>query len=112
MITFADWHIQADGEVIARQYDNLSRSIVITGAIPANFADVSGVTATTADVLATKIFVGTDGVETAGTMVNNGAVSATIDGMTGESYTVPPGYHSGTGTVTLTDSVEVALAAI
>lgn len=34
MILFADWRIQADGEVIARQYDNLSRSIVIVGSIP------------------------------------------------------------------------------
>lgn len=34
MILFADWRIQADGEVIARQYDNLSRSIVIVGDIP------------------------------------------------------------------------------
>ena len=33
-ILFADWRIQADGEVIARQYDNLSRSIVIVGDIP------------------------------------------------------------------------------
>ena len=41
-----------------------------------------------------------------------GAVAGTIDGMTGTSYTVPAGYHSGTGTVTLTDSIEQALAAI
>ena len=34
MILVADWRIQADGEVIARQYDNLSRSIVIVGSIP------------------------------------------------------------------------------
>lgn len=34
VILFADWRIQADGEVIARQYDNLSRSIVIVGDIP------------------------------------------------------------------------------
>lgn len=91
-------------------YDGLPK--VTVAAIPANYADVSGVTATAADVLATKLFVGTDGVETAGTMVNNGAVAGTIDGMTGTSYTVPAGYHSGTGTVTLTDSIEQALAAI
>ena len=91
-------------------YDGLSS--VKVGAIPANYADVSGVTATAADVLATKLFVGADGTETAGTMVNNGAVAGTIDGMTGTSYTVPAGYHTGTGTVTLTDSVEQALAAI
>ncbi len=45
-------------------------------------------------------------------MVNNGAVAATIDGMTTTSYTVPVGFHSGTGTVSLTDDIETALAAI
>ncbi len=91
-------------------YDGLSA--VKVGAIPANYADVSGVTAAAADVLANKVFVGANGTETAGTMVNNGAVAGTIDGMNGTSYTVPAGYHSGTGTVTLTDSIEQALAAI
>lgn len=91
-------------------YDGLSK--VTVGAIPDNYADVSGVTAEAGDVLANKVFVGSNGSETAGTMVNNGAVTGTIDGMTGTSYTVPAGYHSGTGTVTLTNSVETALAAI
>ena len=45
-------------------------------------------------------------------MVNNGAVTATIDGLTTMSYTIPAGYHSGAGTVTLTDDIETALAAI
>ena len=91
-------------------YDGLSS--VKVGAIPANYADISGVTATAADVLANKVFVGANGVETAGTMVNNGAVAGAINGMTGTSYTIPAGYHSGSGKVTLTNSVEVALAAI
>ena len=91
-------------------YDGLSA--VIVGAIPDNYADVSGVTAVAADVLANKIFVGADGTETAGTMVNNGAANGTIDGMTEASYTIPAGYHNGSGSVTLTDSVETALAAI
>lgn len=91
-------------------YDGLSA--VIVGAIPDNYADVSGVTAVAADVLANKIFVGADGTETAGTMVNNGAASGTIDGMTETGYTIPAGYHNGSGSVTLTDSVETALAAI
>ena len=81
-------------------------------AIPAEYAEVSGVTAAAADVLANKIFVGADGVETAGTMANNGAVQATIDGLTTTEYTVPAGYHSGAGKVTLTSDIEEALAAI
>ena len=40
-----------------------------------------------------------------------GAVAGTIDGMTASSVSVPAGYTTG-GTVTLTDSVETALAAI
>ena len=91
-------------------YDGLSS--VTVGAIPNNYADVSGVTAGAADVLANKVFVTAAGEEVAGTMVNNGAVSATIDGLTTTSYTVPLGYHTGTGTVSLTDDIETALAAI
>ena len=91
-------------------YDALSQ--VTVQAIPANYADVSGVTAGAGDVLANKIFVGADGEETAGAMANNGAVRATIDGLTQTSYTVPQGYHSGSGTVSLTGDIETALAAI
>ena len=37
MITFTDWELAADGDVIARQYDNLSRTLCITGDIPAGW---------------------------------------------------------------------------
>ena len=91
-------------------YDGLSK--VTVGAIPANFADVTNVTAAQSDVLANKIFVDSTGTEKAGTMVNNGAVAGTIDGLITTSYTVPAGYHNGSGTVKLTDDIETALAAI
>ena len=91
-------------------YDALSQ--VTVEAIPAEYAEVSGVTAVEGDVLANKIFVGADGQEKAGTMANNGAVQATIDGLTVTEYTVPAGYHSGAGKVTLTSDIEEALAAI
>lgn len=91
-------------------YDGLSA--VNVGAIPANYADVDGVTAGATDVLANKVFVNASGEEVAGTMTNNGAVTASIDGLTVTSYTVPSGYHSGTGTVSLTNDIETALAAI
>jgi len=45
-------------------------------------------------------------------VTNNGAVAATIDGLTVTSYTVPAGYHSGAGTVSLTGDIETALATI
>ncbi len=87
-------------------------SKVTVAAIPSNLADVSGVTATASDVLATKIIVNASGEQVAGTMPNNGAVSGTINGMVTSSYTIPEGYHNGSGTVTLTGEIEAALAAI
>lgn len=93
-------------------YDGLSK--VEVGAIPAAYQDVSAVTATASDVLAGKIIVLPDGSTVPGVMVNNGAVAATFDGLTTAtaSYTIPAGYHSGTGTVSLTSDIEDALAAI
>jgi hypothetical protein len=63
-------------------------------------------------VLANKVFVKADGEVTAGTMTNNGAVSGEIDGLSVTSYTVPKGYHNGTGKVVLSSDIEEALAAI
>lgn len=80
--------------------------------IPDNYQDISGTTATAADVLATKTFVTAAGVSTAGTMTNNGAISRTIDGLTSMSVTIPAGYHNGSGKVTLTGDIEAALAEI
>ena len=87
-------------------------SDVQVAAIPEAYQDVSSVTATAADVLATKVIVTSDGTVTAGTMTNNGAVTAEIDGLDTTSYTIPAGYHDGTGTVSLTDDIETMLASI
>ena len=54
------------------------------------------------DVLATAI----DGI------ANQGAVDASIDGLTTMSYTILAGYHNGSGKKTLTDDIETTLAAI
>lgn len=76
---------------------------VTVGAIPEAYQDVSSVTAAAGDVLANKVFVESDGTVTAGTMTNNGAVSKTLDATTNnQSYTVPSGYHNGSGTVSIT----------
>lgn len=87
-------------------------SKVTVAAIPDEYQDVSGVTATAANVLDGDIFVNASGQEVEGTMPNKGAVAATIDGLTTTSYTVPAGYHNGSGTVALSDDIENALAAI
>lgn len=73
-------------------------SSVTVGAIPEAYHDVSSTTAAAADVLTGKIFVTADGTVTTGTMVNNGAVDVTLTGTT-VTYTIPKGYHSGTGNV-------------
>ena len=85
---------------------------VTVAAIPANFNDTGAVTAGAPDVLANKVIVNADGETVAGTMTNNGAVSKTIDGMNETSYTIPKGYHNGSGKVSLDNSIEEALAAI
>ena len=86
-------------------------SDVTVNAIPSAYQDVSSVTAAAADVLANKIFVTSSGAVTAGTMINNCTVNASIDGLTVTSYSIPAGYTSG-GTVSLTNDIEQALAAI
>lgn len=73
-------------------------SDVTVNPIPESYQDTSAVTATAADVLATKIIVNAKGETITGTMANNGAVSKTLDGKT-TSFTIPSGFHDGTGTV-------------
>lgn len=87
-------------------------SKVTVEAIPDKYQDVSGVTATAARVLDGDIFVDKTGAQVEGTMPNKGAVSGSIDGLTTTSYTVPAGYHNGSGKVSLTSDIENALAAI
>lgn len=73
-------------------------SSVTVAAIPDNYQDVSSTTVAAADVLTGKIFVTSDGTVTTGTMANNGAVDVTLTGTT-VTYTIPKGYHNGTGKV-------------
>lgn len=86
-------------------------SQVKVAAIPAEYQVVTPVTAGAADVLAGKVIVDATGAEVTGTMANNGDVSKTIDGLTTSSVTIPAGYTTG-GTVSLTNDIELALAAI
>lgn len=86
-------------------------SKVSVAAIPAAYQDVTKVDATAADVLNGKKIVSSSGTVVTGSMSNNGAINATIDGLTSTSYTVPAGYTTG-GSVSLTGAIEEALSAI
>lgn len=90
-------------------------SKVTVAAIPAKYGDTTGDDAVAANILygkkAHSISSGS-AVALTGSMPNNGAVSATFDGLVTLSYTVPAGYHNGSGTVSLDGSIEEALAAI
>lgn len=88
-------------------YDGLSQ--VTVNAIPDAYIKKSG-TATAADVLSGKTFINASGTAS-GTMANAGSKSYTL-GLTSESATITAGYYDGTGTVSIDDSIETALAAI
>lgn len=82
-------------------------SDVTVQAIPSQYQDVQSVTAVATDVLAGKVIVTSDGAVVPGTMNNNGAVSKKLS--TSEtSYTIPQGYHNGTGTVSITTETKSA----
>lgn len=68
--------------------------------------------ATAADVLTGKTFSGAVGSGVTGTMPNNGAVSGTAT--PSQPYTIPAGYHNGSGIVTASGSAisDMAITAI
>lgn len=72
---------------------NAYRAVVSAGGGTAPTGD-----AVVADVLSGKTFSNANSVGLTGTMTNNGGVSQSLT--PGQSYTVPEGYHDGTGTVT------------
>ena len=81
-------------------------SIVDVDPIPDAYQDVTGVTATDNKVLVGSSFVDSEGNLVEGIMINHGAVSKSLDSKSGnQSYTIPEGYHNGSGKITI--SVEV-----
>lgn len=61
--------------------------------------DTSGATASAAEILSGQT-AGVNGEMVTGTMTNNGAVSGTITTKAG-TYTIPQGFHDGSGTVNI-----------
>ena len=89
-------------------------SKVTVSAIPAIYGDATEADAVAANILSgKKAIVKVNNVATMveGTMTDNGAIAGSIDGLTTTSYTVPAGYTAG-GTVSLTNDINEALAAI
>lgn len=82
-------------------------SDVTVQAIPSQYQDASSVTAVAEDVLTGKVIVTSDGSVVPGTMLNNGAVNRTLDTST-QSFTIPLGYHSGAGTVSISTETKSA----
>ena len=70
-------------------------------------ADTQDATATAAEILATKTAYN-KGAKVIGTMKNNGAVNGNISTKDG-SYTVPQGYHDGSGKVSIASAEQAKL---
>lgn len=89
-------------------------SKVTVNAIPAIYGDATESDAVAANILSgKKAIVKANNVATMveGTMTDNGTLTGSIDGLTTTSYTIPSGYTAG-GTVSLTNDINEALAAI
>lgn len=89
-------------------------SAVSVSPIPDKYQDVTEVTATAAMVVDGYKFVDSSGNVVVGTIVNQGmdGGNGTLDGMTATSIDFPAGYYPYGGTITLSSSIEEALAAI
>ena len=89
-------------------------SKVTVNAIPAIYGDATEADAVAANILSgKKAITKVNNVATMveGTMTDNGTLTGSIDGLTTTSYTIPSGYTAG-GTVSLTNDINEALAAI
>ena len=72
--------------------------------------DLTGDDITAADLLAGKTAHGADGEALTGTMTNRGAVTGTIATKAG-TYTVPSGYHNGSGSVGISATEQAKIIA-
>lgn len=80
----------------------------VTGSCPYD-SDTSDDTATAAEILATKT-AHARGTALTGTMANNGGVTGTISTKAGQ-YTIPQGYHDGSGKVSISSTEQAKIIA-
>lgn len=96
----------AASDVLAGKLFHLPSGAQGTGTCPYD-ADTSDATAVAAEILSGKTAY-KNGAKLTGTMPNNGAVSGSIDTVSGE-YTVPQGYHDGSGKVAIATAEQAKL---
>lgn len=95
-------------DVVSGKYFHLPTGERTTGTNTYD-ADTSDGTATAAEILATKTAY-VNGSKVTGSMTNRGAVAGTIDTVAGE-YTVPAGYHDGSGKVSISSTEQAKIIA-
>ena len=98
----------AASDVLSGKKFHLPSGAPGTGTCPYG-ADTSDATAVAAEILATKTAY-KNGSKLTGTMPNNGAVAGSISAKA-EQYTVPQGYHDGSGKVSISATEQAKIIA-
>lgn len=96
---------------VGGSYSDGGKYLDSTGTATVNISKDAFGNAVSSNVLIGTTFSSGNGIKIDGSMTNNGDTTGQFDGLTTLSFSIPSGYTTG-GTVTLTDDIEEALAAI